>query len=354
MAAFLECEGVTKAFSGTTVLNGIDLSVRKGECVVLLGPSGCGKSTLLNIMTGMLSPDVGALRCRGRTLDEPARGIHVPMQKRGFSMVFQDFSLWPHMTVAENVAFGPRMQGRPAAERKRRVQHVLEQVQMAHLKDRSPDQLSGGQQQRVAIARALAVEPDLLLLDEPLSALDARLREDLKHELASLLRETGLTALYVTHDQAEAFTLGDRIAVMNQGRIEQCAPPEAIYNHPATPFVAGFLGTGNLFPYQRNGSGIVIGEDLAVACATANVPEQGQCLVRREAVCISSEECCSGDHLVELDGHCQHTNFLGDRREAFARFANGQVIRGFADGPVREGGAVRVRFPADAMQFLAG
>lgn len=353
MAAFLECEDVTKAFSGENVLDGIDLHVGKGECLVLLGPSGCGKSTLLNVMTGMIGVDAGVIRCRGRTLDDPARAVCVPMQKRGFSMVFQDFSLWPHMTVAENVEFGPRMQGRPAAERRRRVQHVLEQVQMDGLQDRRPDELSGGQQQRVAIARALAVEPDLMLLDEPLSALDARLREDLKHELAQLLRETGLTAVYVTHDQAEAFTLGDRVAVMNQGRIEQCDAPEVIYEQPATQFVAGFLGSSNLLPYQRNAEYIVFDNGLRIPRPPGDAPAAGQCLVRRESVCISSDVCCSGDHLVELDATCQQTNFLGDRREAFARLSNGRMMRGFADGRVVEGGPVRVRFPADAMQFLA-
>ncbi|SEO69067.1 ABC transporter ATP-binding protein [Aquisalimonas asiatica] len=354
MATFMQCKGLTKEFAGRRVLDGIDLKVNQGECVVLLGPSGCGKSTLLNVITGMLAADSGTLACRGRTLDDPANGIHVAMRERGFSMVFQDFSLWPHMTVSENVAFGLRMQRVNAPHRARRVQEVLDQVQMGAFRNRRPDQLSGGQQQRVAIARALAVQPDLMLLDEPLSALDARLREDLKHELARLLRETGLTAVYVTHDQAEAFTLGDQVAVMNRGRIEQCGTPEVIYNEPRTQFVAEFLGASNLMPYRRNGSSIVIDDGVLDLPGNGALPaESGQCLVRREAICISSERCCSGDDLVELPATCEQTNFLGDRHEAFATLPNGRLIRGFADGAVNRGGAVHVRFPASAMRFLS-
>lgn len=354
MATFMRCRGLTKGFSGQRVLDGVDLQVNQGECVVLLGPSGCGKSTFLNLITGMLSADAGTLSCRGRMLDDPANGIHVPMRERGFSMVFQDFSLWPHMTVAENVGFGLRMQRVNAPRRARRVQEVLDQVQMGAFRNRRPDQLSGGQQQRVAIARALAVQPDLMLLDEPLSALDARLREDLKHELARLLRETGLTAVYVTHDQAEAFTLGDQVAVMNQGRIEQCGTPEVIYNEPQTPFVAEFLGAGNMMPYRRNGNSIEIdGGVLDLPLNNASTGDSGQCLVRRESISISADGGSRGDGVVELSATCEQTNFLGDRHEAFAALPNGRLIRGFADGAVHRGREVHVRFPASALRFLA-
>lgn len=355
MTELLKCSGVSKSFAGQPVLRDIDLAVGDGECVVLLGPSGCGKSTLLNIITGILEADTGELTFNGRMLDAPDRGIHVPMRQRGFAMVFQDFSLWPHMTVHENVAFGLRMQGRSRSERETRTREVLAQVQMADYGERFPDKLSGGQQQRVAVARALAVQPRLLLLDEPLSALDARLREDLKHELARLLRETGLTAVYVTHDQVEAYTLGDRIALMRDGVIEQTGSPEDIYAQPATSFVAGFLGTSNLLPYQRENGHLLVGGELPVAIdgAGAGAAEAGHMLVRREAVCVSPDgACCRDGHYVELSAVCDQYNFIGEYHEAFAHLDNGLVMRGYAHGRLNPGERVRVRFPSDAVRFI--
>ncbi|RLK51106.1 phosphate-selective porin O/P [Alkalispirillum mobile] len=210
MTAAISSDSLRKSFDGRAVLRDISFELPAGQCLVLLGPSGCGKSTLLNIVTGMLQADGGELWCDGQLLDSSARAVHRPMKKRGFAMVFQDFSLWPHMTVADNVAFGLRVQGVRGAERRKRVADALEQVQMDELADRKPNTLSGGQAQRVAIARAIAVRPRLLLLDEPLSALDAKLRDELKVEISALIRKTGVTALYVTHDQAEAFTLAAR------------------------------------------------------------------------------------------------------------------------------------------------
>ncbi len=353
MAAFLSCDGLQKNFGGQSVLRDIALDVQHGECVVLLGPSGCGKTTLLNIVTGMLAADGGELRCDGRLLDSRARGVHMPMQKRGFAMVFQDFSLWPHMTVAENVAFGLRMQGVARGAREARVRQVLDQVQMRAFMDRLPGRLSGGQQQRVAIARALAVQPRLLLLDEPLSALDARLREDLKHELATLLRETELTALYVTHDQQEAFTLGNRIALMNEGRIAQLGTPESLYQEPASSFVAGFIGNSNLMPYRRMNGHVMLDGELDLALAAENAPEQGRFMLRREAVRVCHDSECNSENWLSLEAICEQTHYLGDRQEALVRLRNGMQVRGLARGAVRPGHTVHVRFPQDAVRFLA-
>ncbi len=353
MAAFLRCSKLRKAFNDQTILDGVNLDVSSGECLVLLGPSGCGKTTLLNILCGIAPADSGELVCNGETLDAPGRGIYVPMRRRGFAMVFQDFSLWPHMRVADNVAFGLRMQGVTRSERKRRVDETLSQVQMTHLRDRLPGELSGGQQQRVAIARALAVRPRLLLLDEPLSALDARLREDLKHELSRLLKTTGITAVYVTHDQQEAFTLGDRVAVMHEGRLAQVDTPEALYNQPANSFVAGFIGSSNLVGYRRVNGHLVLDDTLRLPLAHEQIPDAGQLMVRRESVCVCTDDACSQDDWISLHGICEQTHFLGDRREAHVRLPNGRTWRGFAEPGIATGTPVHVRFPRSAIRFLA-
>ncbi len=354
MSVFLECHQLHKQFDGNPVLDGIDFSLDRGECLVLLGPSGCGKSTLLNIIAGLLAADQGELRCDGEVLDAPAQGFHRPMRDRRFSMVFQDFSLWPHMTVAENVAFGLRVRGAHRSRIREQVEQALARVRMSDFLDRKPEQLSGGQQQRVAIARALAVQPRLLLLDEPLSALDARLREDLKTELGALLQDSGVTSVYVTHDQSEAMTLGDRIALMKGGRIEQIGPPEQVYREPSSCFVAEFLGSSNLLPYQRQAHEVAVqgGLRLSLNGQAERLPAQGNCMLRREAVCISQSACCPGDDVIELSAICRQMHFLGDRHEAFAELENGHTLRGIADGPVREGATVRVRFPRNALRFL--
>lgn len=232
----LQIEGVAKRFRQTTVLDGIQLSVGQGEFVSLLGPSGCGKTTLLRILAGLLAPDRGTVRLGGQDLGR------LPPHRRNVGVVFQNYALFPHLTVAENVAFGLRARRRPRAGIAPRVADLLRMVQLPDMGGRAVSQLSGGQQQRVAIARALASSPDLVLLDEPLSALDRKLRETMQVELRGLLRQLGMTAVFVTHDQEEALALSDRIAVMNAGRIEQLADPQFIYDRPATPFVLDFVG----------------------------------------------------------------------------------------------------------------
>lgn len=235
---------ITKAFGTNVVIHGLDLTVQEGEAIVLLGPSGCGKTTCLRMIAGFERPDSGTIEFGTRVL--VGEGTYVEPQHRNMSVVFQNYALWPHMTVGQNVAYGPTTARMKKAKIRQRVADALEMVQLGGLRDRYIHQLSGGQQQRVALARALVNEPELLLLDEPLSNLDTRLREDMRAEVKQIQRSLGLAMIYVTHDPAEALSLADRLVVMNKGRIEQIGMPEDIYNHPATSYVAQALGPTNI------------------------------------------------------------------------------------------------------------
>ncbi len=229
-----------KRYGGTRALDGVDLQVEPGEFLVLLGPSGSGKSTLVRCLAGIERLDDGELRLGGRLAS--GHRTHRPPEARDLAMVFQDYALWPHLTVRENVAYALRRRHLPAAERDRRVDAVLDQVDLTRHRDRFPHEMSGGEQQRVALARSVVARPGLLLFDEPLSNLDADLRERLRVEISTLTRRSGATAVYITHDQAEAFALADRMAVLSGGRVLQHGRPEEIYRNPATPFVARFTG----------------------------------------------------------------------------------------------------------------
>ena len=280
--AGIRVEKVSKRFGKVEALKGVDLEVRDQEFLVLLGPSGCGKTTLLRIVAGLEAPTSGEVYIGER------RVTHLPPRLRGIAMVFQNYAIFPHLTVYENVAFGLRMKRRPEEEIRRKVGEVAALLHIEELLDRYPAQLSGGQRQRVAVARALAVEPEVLLMDEPLSNLDALLRLEMRAELKRLLKETRTTTLYVTHDQVEAMSLADRIAVMRQGEIVQLGTPTEIYHAPADTFVGGFIGTPRV-AFLRAGAlgGRVVLEGFAVPS-----PVEGEVLlgVRPEDLRVSKEQ----------------------------------------------------------------
>jgi len=239
---------LTKRFGAVAAVDGVGFTVAEGEFFTLLGPSGCGKTTTLRCVAGLESADAGRIEIAGRPVFDSARGLDLPANERDIGMVFQSYAVWPHMNVAENIGYPLKVRGVAAAQVAARVDQVLGLLEMAGLGGRMPSQLSGGQQQRVALGRALAVEPRVLLLDEPLSNLDAKLRESMRAELKLIQRRAGLPILYVTHDQVEALSMSDRIAVMSAGRIHHLAPPEEIYDRPRTRFVLDFVGAVNYLP----------------------------------------------------------------------------------------------------------
>jgi iron(III) transport system ATP-binding protein len=247
--------GLTKRYGDVAAVAGLDLTVRPGELVALLGPSGCGKTTTLRLVAGFMAPDAGEIRVGDRVLSSP--GSVIPPERRRMAMIFQSYALWPHMTVAQNVAYGLRFGGTPRAGRDGKVDEILRAVQLAGYGVRYPGELSGGQQQRVAVARALVVEPEILLLDEPLSNLDASLREEMRFEIRRLHERFGITTLYVTHDQAEAMVISDRAAVIRNGRVEQIGAPHELFERPRTRFVAEFIGKTNLIDAVADGAGSV-------------------------------------------------------------------------------------------------
>lgn len=252
----LTIRGLHKILGGRTIIDNLDLSVNEGELVSLLGPSGCGKTTTLRMIAGFLEPDSGSIEVEGQEVS------HLGAENRPSAMVFQNYALWPHMTVAKNVGFPLKLRKMSKAEIKNRVEAVLELVSLLHHKDSKPARISGGEQQRVALARALVQEPKLLLLDEPLSNLDAKLRVKVREDIRKIQQELGITTVIVTHDQEEAMSMSDRIAVMNAGRIEQYSTPEALYARPETEFVATFIGSMNRVEGSLNNGLITAGGDI--------------------------------------------------------------------------------------------
>ncbi len=281
-AGFLSLSGIGKSFDGAIAVQGANLTIGSGESVCFLGPSGCGKTTLLRLIAGLEIPDAGQIMLNGQDI------THVAPRARNFGMVFQSYSLFPHLTVGENVAYGLRCRKWRRTDTRNRVREMLELVHLVAHIDKLPHQLSGGQQQRVAIARALAAQPHVLLLDEPFSALDAKVRAQLRGDMRDLQRQIGITTILVTHDQEEAMTVADRIVVMNAGRIEQIGSGPEVYHRPKTSFVAGFVGEMNMLRVQRAGNGglMLAGRPLAVCGKVA-----GDCVqigIRPEAVTLAA------------------------------------------------------------------
>ena len=308
---YVEFERVSKSFDGRTmVVRDLDLQIRKGEFLTLLGPSGSGKTTCLMMLAGFETPTSGAILIDGRPMH------HVPPRRRGIGMVFQNYALFPHMTVGENLAFPLQVRGLDPERRRDRVRQALQLVRLDGLEHRRPRQLSGGQQQRVAIARALVFEPNLVLMDEPLGALDRRLREELQYEIRRIHRDLGVTVLYVTHDQQEAMVLSDRVAVFRAGRIEQIASPEALYEEPTRSFVARFIGennrlTGRVAAVDDEICEVDVGGELvrALRIAPCVAGDATTLSIRPERVALAPT---AGLYTNEFEARIEDITFLGD------------------------------------------
>ncbi|HEX4057527.1 MAG TPA: ABC transporter ATP-binding protein [Galbitalea sp.] len=334
--ATVQLVGVTKEFSGQFALTGVDLTMKPGEFIALLGPSGCGKTTVLRTLSGLEQVTEGRILIDGEDV------VDVPVNKRDIGMVFQSYSLFPHMTVMENVEFGLRMRRVDAAARERRSSEALDMVGLGHLGSRYAHQLSGGQQQRVALARALVTRPRVLLLDEPLSALDAKVRVQLRDQIRRIQTELGITTLFVTHDQEEALAVADRVAVMNAGNVEQIGTPEELYTAPATAFVANFVGLSNRIPATLAGhTATVYGTELQLL---GEAPPDGAVLamVRPEDILIAAKKAGAKG----IDGTIVTSSFLGSFRRTQVRLSDETIVAVQHDVSDRHepGDAVTVQF----------
>jgi iron(III) transport system ATP-binding protein len=318
---------LTKRFGPLAVVSEVSLSIEEGELFTLLGPSGCGKTTLLRLIAGFYAPDGGEIRFDDRVVNS------VPPHERGIGMVFQNYALWPHMTVAENVSYGLKLRKVSSSETAERVRGVLQKVGLTGLGDRFPGQLSGGQQQRVALARALVLNPQILLLDEPLSNLDAKIRIQVRAEIRKLQKELGITTIYVTHDQEEALTLSDRIAVFNQGRVFQVGPPKALYERPANRFVADFIGVNNLLdgtvraiegPLRNLRVETAAGEISAIYDERLRVGDRCVVCMRPENAAVDGE---SGGERNRLEGKISFAAYLGNTLRYDVDLGNGVTFK---------------------------
>jgi ABC-type Fe3+/spermidine/putrescine transport system ATPase subunit len=343
--------GVGKRFEEVVALRDFSLEVRRGEVVSFLGPSGCGKTTALRIIAGLETPTAGRVFIDGRDVTA------VPSRHRGAVLVFQDYALFPHMTVFDNVAFGLRARRVPRKEQAERVRSVLSLVRLQHLERRRPAQLSGGQRQRVALARALVVQPVVLLLDEPLAALDRQLREAMQLELRSLIRSTGVTTLFVTHDQDEAMTISNRVVLMNDGAIVQAGSPAEIYDNPATRFAANFVGQANLWPVARR-DGASFLELAGRSIPVSGGSDESHVVLRPERVHVASRSgAIAASCDVVLDGSVESYRYAGPALIATLRLSTGQALLATIEGrdrrtPPAEGDRVAAGFASTDLRLV--
>jgi len=367
-------QNLVKKFGSVTAVDDVSLSIAAGEFFFLLGPSGCGKTTLLRMIAGLVEPSAGRVKFGTRNVTS------LPIEQRGAAMVFQNYALWPHMTVRDNVEFGPKMQGKGRAERREIAARQLERVEMHALTDRKPNQLSGGQQQRVALARALAAQSNALLLDEPLSNLDARLRQHMRGELRRLVKDTGVTAVYVTHDQSEALSMADRVAVMHAGRVAQIGTPRDLYDNPASRFVADFLGEANFLdaktagrmPY-RDGQPLRLETPAGTLASSRETPKGPKliCCVRPERITVKprptaatgtgpgpgaasagSIAATTGAPLEGLEATIVGVTYLGHMHQYTCRLADGTAWRATALGGVALSDSAPVTLTVDPADVI--
>ena len=365
----IELRHIDKYYGKNHILKDVNLTIEDGDFMTLLGPSGCGKTTTLRVVSGLEKPQGGTIHIDGKEIVNAAEAHFAPPSERGLNLVFQSYALWPHMTVRENISFGLKIQKLSKEEQEKRVQSALKRMQIAQYIDRYPSELSGGQQQRVAIARAIASEPHLLLLDEPLSNLDAKLRNQMRAELIKLRHEIKGTFIYVTHDQTEAMTLGDRIVVMKDGVVQQIATPQEVFNHPANIFVAGFIGVPqmNFFDARlvRSGDGFTVKtEDMNVAlapetCAQLALNWDGGDVkeitagVRPEQILLADK-----DEEGALQGTVEVTELMGSTEHVHVTAPDGQfvliipVVDLEAKGALKAGDPIWFKFEKNATHLF--
>jgi iron(III) transport system ATP-binding protein len=345
--------GLTKRFGSLTVLDNVSLTVEHGKLVCLLGPSGCGKTTALRLIAGFMEPSGGEIALGDRIVSSPSRVL--PPEQRNVSMVFQSYALWPHMTVAQNVAYGLELRKLDRGTITKKVDAILSTTRLAPLAERYPAELSGGQQQRVSLARALIVEPDTLLLDEPLSNLDANLREEMRFEVRRLHDEYRYTTVYVTHDQSEAMTTADTIAVMNAGRIEQAGPPEEIYDRPRSEFVARFIGSSNIVKGKSLAADRIAMAGTTLRCTGPALAPGAETAVsiRQHDIELSPTPIEGRDNVVP--GVVTRHVFLGSSRDYMVEIAGGtqlRVVTSAGQGVAQ--GAVWLHLPPERCRALLG
>lgn len=347
----IQINNLSKSYGSYQALKSFDVTIPNGALLALLGPSGCGKSTTLQLVAGFETPTSGEIRVGGELISSPTHVV--APEKRGISLVFQNYAVWPHKTVAENIAFGLGLQKLSKADFVARLDRALKTVRLEALRDRYPFELSGGQQQRVALARALAVQPRILLLDEPLSNLDAHLREEMRFEIRRVHDELGITTIYVTHDQDEALVTADYVAVMDGGIVQQFGDPEEIFEHPANKFVASFIGTNNELDGTVEASGVLRIAGSVLRGSNRSKAGTGE----RATLCIRPSRVRLDRSSVEnaISGTVRRSVYLGEYRDVLIEIADGQRLRAFVDPSIRlsVGEQVWARLPPELCQILS-